>query len=184
MMNFSYTDIDPGTAEWAEETMEYLGMNAQEDSQQEVEEQLVDAPFRVRIPNTEREDLQLVPREHDQERKKPQRHRIWGIRRKTLVEVKTLVLEQMAEEVPTIQREINRNTTRAIFVENNSVSVLRPRELKYKYYEMDDVQFNLYRARVKEETEKDILRVDREKNEVLDEMDRIQQARDSSDIMI
>jgi inorganic pyrophosphatase/exopolyphosphatase len=116
--------------------------------------------------------------------KKPLRKRILGIKRKTLAEVKTLVLEQMAREEPTIQREMNRNITRAIFVEKNSVTVLRPRELQYKYYEMNDLQFNLFSARVKEETENDRLKVTKEKEAILEQMNRIQEARGSSDIMI
>ena len=183
-MNFTQGDTEPGTAEWAEQLMEYLDISPQEDSKEEDEEPRVSEPFRVRIPNRPIRDLQLVPNEQDKGEKKTSRKRIIGIKRKTRVEVKTLVLEQMAEEEPTIQREIKRNTTRAIFVEKDSVTVLRPRELKYKYYEMDDLQFNLYSARVKEETEKDKVKVNKQKQAILEEMNRIQEVRGSSDIII
>ena len=184
LINFSYGDHELGTAQWAEELMEYLGMTHQEDSKQEEEEEGVDAPFRVRISDTETMNLDQIPQVRDQGRARPLRQRIVGIRRKTLVEVKTSVLEQMAREEPTIQRQINRDITRAIFVEKKSVSVLRPKELEYKYYEMNDLQFNLYSARVKEETEKDRLRVSTEKQTMLEEMNRINTVRVSSTTMI
>ena len=183
-MNLTNTNNEPGTSEWAEDIKEYLGMNLSEEGQQDEEEEREPAPFRVRIPNTEVGSLRLVSNEQHKEIKRPLRKRLLGIRRKTVTEVKTFVLEQMAGEEPTIQRDISRNITRAIFVQNNSVSVLRPRDLKYKYYEMNDLQFNVFCARVKEETEKDKLKVIEQKEAMLEEMNRIQEARDRSYIMI
>ena len=70
-MSFSVSDKDVCTPEWAQEVMDFLGMNDDTSSQTEERDDLLEAPFRIRIPDVERRDLNTLPRGLQSEREKP-----------------------------------------------------------------------------------------------------------------
>ena len=183
-MSFSVSSKDVRTPEWAQEVMEYLDMSEEESSKLEEEEDLVPAPFKVRIINSKIRSLDDEPRGLEAEIKRPARQRIVGIRRKTLVEIKTLVLEKMFEEEPGIQKEMDRTASRVIFLDKDGVTVLRPHQFQYKYFELTDLQYNLFMIRVKEETDKDRLEVDRHKADLLRQLNQQQQAEEGTTLLI
>ena len=76
------------------------------------------------------------------------------------------------------------SSTKVILVDKDSVTVLLPRQYKHSYYELNDLQYNLYLSRVKEETEKDRLRVNREKEDVEQELARRKEAQKGTDLLI
>ena len=101
-----------------------------------------------------------------------------------MAEIKTLVLEKMTEEDPSIKKEIDHSVTKLILLEKDSVNFLLPRKFKHSYYEFNDLQYNLYLSRVKEEAEKDKLRVNREKQEVEQELARRKEAQEGTSSFI
>ena len=82
----------------------------------------------------------------------------------------------MVEEEPNILKVISPDIKRAIFIERDSVTILRPEQSMYRYYELNDLQFNVYTAKVREETEKDKLQVAEEKKTMLKEINQRLQA--------
>ena len=183
-MSISASLKDVRTPEWAQEVMEYLGISEDESSDVEEEEDLAPAPFVVRLGVTERRNASNQPARLERTRNRPKRQRILGIRRKTQVEIKTQVLNKMVEEEPSIQKEMDQATTKAIFIEKDSVTVLRPHNFKRTYYELTDLQYNLFVRRVKEETEKDRLEVISHKSGLLQELNQRSRVEEGAPLLI
>ena len=179
-MSVSASLKDVRTPEWAQEVMEFLDMSEEESSDIEEDEELPPAPFKIRFRSTRRRDLNLAPRELEAAENSKLRQRVYGIRRKTLLEIKTLVLSKMAEEEPNIEKQMDQGTMKAIFVQKGQVTVFHPHQFNHRYYELTDLQYNLFLTRVKDETEKDKVKVSREKEDLLREMNQIRQAEEGT----
>ena len=182
-MGFMASDKLTKTPGWAEEIIHLLGIEVEDEHEEEEEEEETPAPFKVNLSSSLQEGLGLRARPLDPKRTTKQRKRVHGIKRKSLIEVKSQVLQKMEERGEIMKRTIDSTVFKVIFIKDDKSTVLRPRDFQSQFYELNETQFNLFTNNVKEELEKDKQEVSWKKKELLEQLNRTHSFEESMSIV-
>ena len=172
LMGFMASDKETRTSDWANDVIHLLGMQDLDEEEAEEDDEEISAPFRIDLSDSAQERVCLRVVHMQPEKKIKKRQRVCGIRRKTLLEVKSEVLQKMVEKEQSIMKQIDDNAFKLLFITRDGITTLRARDFQHKYYEMTDIQFNLYTKLVKEEVENDKNSIQEKKKEILEDLNR------------
>ena len=172
-MGFMASDNLTRTPQWADDIIRLLGLQEEDESEEEEECEEVSAPFKVNLTGAIQRSLGLRDTIDNPPVQSKKRKRVYGVRRKTLMEVKTEVIGKMNLNQQVVQKQVEKKVSKLLFITKAKITVLNSRDFKHEFYELTDTQFNLYTKLVKEEVERDKLDVENKKKELLLDLNRL-----------